>query len=234
MDLIQVICVFLLSLICTCRGRAWPYADRINFVGPDPAEQLPRCPRENKPCKVLVREYYGNGTLKQETRSGSMCMCEGGMCPTEWDQNPERSVTRFLHTPRGSETTLQLKFCQTVHAERICHPHEVALSLKGRSILPQEVTSINCRCSDNRPLHLQSVLLYEHTYERHQNFVCSMPDCAHPPRGSATCQLNFQNSTRRENRLLCKCPGNKQCRSSSQSSHGAEYTFGYCTDLRAV
>ncbi|XP_071096393.1 uncharacterized protein [Haliotis cracherodii] len=224
MDLIQVICVFLLSLICTCRGRAWPFTDRINFVGPDPAEELPRCPRENKPCKVLVREYFGNGTLKQETRSGSMCLCEGGTCPTEWDHNPERSVTRFLRTPRGSETTLQLKFCQTVHAERICQPHEVALSLKGRSILPSEVTSINCRCSDNRPLHLQSVL-YE-SYERHENFVCSMPDCAHPSRGSATCQLNFRNSTRRESRVLCKCPENKQC--SSQRSHGSEYTFGYC------
>ncbi|XP_041368903.1 uncharacterized protein LOC121383145 [Gigantopelta aegis] len=216
----SLLCLFVhLALLSTSFGS------QITFYGETGETQ--QCPLD-KPCAILVQEYNRNGTMKQEYWT-DLCTCgDGAMCSVDWGVDPDKTIRQYLKT-NIRDMVLEMKFCRRVQPLAVCSPNQMALSLKGYSLIPRQLNSINCRCPGNAPLHLQKVW-YERYMERHQNFVCSIPTCDVPTvNHRVPCLLAFEqlNPRHHETTFVCECPEPFRCILPPSSTRN-EITPGFC------
>ncbi|XP_041370382.1 uncharacterized protein LOC121384180 [Gigantopelta aegis] len=177
------------------------------------SQETQQCPLDT-PCVILVGNNIRNGNIQQRYWSHACTCGDGVRCPVEWGEDPEKTVRLYLHTNNAVRAiVIEMKFCYQVQSRAMCSPNQVAVSLKGYSVLPHQLKNINCRCPGNAPLHVQKVW-FERFMERHQNFVCSIPTCEVNQRVSCSHLGQYETT------YICECPESFRCVISPSSTQG--------------
>ncbi|KAK6195287.1 hypothetical protein SNE40_000748 [Patella caerulea] len=169
-------------------------------------QSIQRCRSLVKPCKFIVKVEQNLNTPEQIFTSPNVCSCAEGSCPRNWNDAPEKTITRYLRS-KERVMILQLKFCRPVEPQRICTADESALTIKGRSTVPQEIVDFRCRCPSNRPMVVKKS--WSQSYEHYQEYVCDLPRC----RGSGSQCMSISSSAnrRQESTHSCECRRGESC-----------------------
>lgn len=177
------------------------------------------CTLSTRPCRLRVTAYTFDGELVGSA-STPTCSCSArlGACSDDWSSS--KVISRNLLSGTHN-MTFQMMFCRNVHL-RPCRSGETALTVSSSLLLPTNVVSQSCQCSQSRPLMLKRSWRGADFLNYH-SYVCNndMPICVGD---DAEC-ASIENG---DTTYSCTCRAGLTCRSNEAEDPHAPFHNGNC------
>lgn len=204
----SVLLAVLVAMVSVCHASSF-----FGFGYPNGAPRMkPRCPSTVKPCRIKVEmtsSLLGNQMIENDP-----CSCPNSKtCSNDWSDH-DHVITRQLRTESSISMVLSMMFCDAIQPQRQCTAGEVALQVKGYSVVPTEVEFIQCTCPDARPLVLHE-RYHGADHRQYDSYVCSSykPRCTVGWGNRQDCMTSDPDTHSQS--YPCQCPSSHSCRANA-------------------